>query len=105
MFRLLLDIVVVLAIDLAVLLASLGPSDEGTNVLRISAALRAREANPTIETQRALIDAFDEPSREVQLRRLWASGAILVITGTGLFLAGRRFERRHWQKPAAVENI
>ena len=88
-------VVAVVVIDLLILVVSTPPLDE--NMGQISKALTARDQNPTPETQRALIAALEEPHQKKWLRRVWLSVGILVVTGTGLFIAGCAFERRQWQ--------
>jgi hypothetical protein len=97
MWRVLLIVVGVLAVDLALLLASLGPVDASSDIRKISQAIQAREQNPSIETQRALIATLDEGYVSEMKRRTASYLAILCVTGGGMFVAGRAFERRRLQ--------
>jgi hypothetical protein len=97
MWRVIMAVIAVLVIDLLILFVGAGPLDENMNMRKISSALRAREENPTPETQRAVIAALDEGYQKGAMKRIGLSVVILVVTGTGLFIAGRWFERRRWQ--------
>jgi hypothetical protein len=96
MWRVLRDVIVVVVIGLLLLYVSLPPLDGCMNISKVSKALRAREENPTAETQRALRAALSEGDQECAMRRMVFSLSILFVTGSGLFIAGRGFERRRW---------
>jgi hypothetical protein len=75
MWRVIITLVAVVVIDFLLLVVSVGPLDE--NMGKISKALRAREENPTLETQRTLIAALDEPYQERNLKRVWSLSLFL----------------------------
>jgi hypothetical protein len=93
MWRVLLIVIGVLAVDLALFSAVLGPADANTDIRKVSQAIQAREQNPSVETQRALIAALNEGYFSEMNRRTASYLAILCVTGGGMFVAGRGFER------------
>jgi hypothetical protein len=99
MWRVILLLICVLAVDFVLLYIVAGITLD-MNMVEMSHAVDARELNFSRETQKALDDAF---IHEERLRLPWNIGfgtAIVVVTATGLFVAGRWFER--YRKKSAI---
>ena len=92
MWRVVLIVIAVGALDFVLLFV--GGPDLDWNMGEISNALRAREENPSLETQRALIAAFDKGARLSQNSRIGFVVAVLAVTNVGLFIAGFTAGRR-----------
>jgi hypothetical protein len=86
MWRVVLIVVAVVALD--VILLFVGAPDLDWNMGEISKALRVRDENPSLESQRALVAALDKGARESHYSRFGFDIAILAVTNVGLFIAG-----------------
>jgi hypothetical protein len=95
MWRVVIIVVAVVALDFTLLF--FGAPELDMNMGQISKALRARDENPTLETQRALIAALDKGAQMNASARIGYGVAILAVTNVGLFIAGFVAGRRRWQ--------
>jgi hypothetical protein len=98
MWRVILLLVCVLAVDFALIYFWAGATLD-MNMLEISRAVEAREANFSRETQKALEDAQIHEERLQEPWKIGFSAAIVVVTTTGFFVAGRWFERYRKKPP------
>jgi hypothetical protein len=99
MWRVVIILVGVVALD--VILLVVGAPELDWNMGEISKALRMRDENPSLETQRALIAALDRGARMSGNARLGFGVAIVLVTNGGLFIAGFMAGQRRWQAKAS----
>ena len=92
MWRVVLIVIAVVALD--VILLFVGAPDLDWNMREISNALRARDENPSLETQRSLIAALDKGGQMSRKATFGFVVAIWAVTNVGLFIAGFTAGRR-----------
>jgi hypothetical protein len=86
MWRVVIIVIAVIALDFILLFV--GAPQLDWNMGEISKALRVRDENPGLETQRALIAALEKGARMSGESRFGFGVAIITVTNVGLFIAG-----------------
>jgi hypothetical protein len=86
MWRVVLIVIAVVVLD--VILLFVGAPDLDWNMREISNALRARDENPSLEAQRALVAALDKGARMSGNSRFGFGVTVVAVTNIGLFIAG-----------------